>query len=73
MLTCHASCSAVLTSVSSVFDVRSLEKGRCDWLHPVIDEPISGLSDPADWFIIDAVVLYIGAGSPLVRRSPSLF
>lgn len=43
-----------------------------DWSHPVIDKPISQLSDPADWFIIDAIVVYRRAEStPTVRPDPS--
>lgn len=46
-----------------VCDIGALKRNRCDWSHPVIDEPISWLSDPADCFIIDVIGLKISAGS----------
>lgn len=48
-----------------VCDKGALKRNRCDWLHAVIDEPISWLSDPADCFIIDVISLYISAGSTM--------
>lgn len=60
-------CSAAFTSILSVGDNCALERNRCDWSHPVIDEPIRRLSDPADCFIIDVTVPYIRAGSSPVR------
>lgn len=72
-------CSAAFTSILSVGVNCALERNRCDWSHPVIDEPIRRLSDPADCFIIDVIVPYIRAGSSPVRledilhRFPSLW
>lgn len=48
---------------SCLSDKCALEGNWCDWSRPVIDEPISRLSDPADCFIIDVIFLYIRAES----------